>query len=276
MADTLTGKEITDIDVVDVTKVKGSWRYGSVTQSPGEFRTRLQGGRITAVQSVANSLFLTTTTGHILVLGYLSGSALYHEPGQALPKRSCFRAEFTDDSQLSVTISMWGLIRVLDAAEKLDFVARWYGPAVEPTSKQYTWAGFCAAAKGILDAKLSAKKFLHAFEPCYYVAGIDSGYAIEILHRAKIHPRRTLASLNLDELKACYSHVNAVMKEAICRGGRASEVDLFGHPGRFIPHVCKDTLGQPCHECGTPIEKFKFEGGSSYVCPKCQLFQEYR
>ena len=46
----------------------------------------------------------------------------YSEPGEAPFRQSCFRAEFTDD-QLSVTISMWGLIRVLDAAEKRGFVA---------------------------------------------------------------------------------------------------------------------------------------------------------
>ena len=76
MAETLTGKEIADLDVVDATKIKGGWRYGSVTQAPAEFCTRLRGGRITGVESFANSVFLATTTGHALVLGYLSGRAL--------------------------------------------------------------------------------------------------------------------------------------------------------------------------------------------------------
>lgn len=117
---------------------------------------------------------------------------------------------------------------------------------------------------------ISVKKFLHASEPGYYLSGIDSGCAIEILHRAKIHPKRTLASLSLDEQKACYRSVNVVTKEAIRKGGRSSETDLYGRPGRFVPRACKDTLGQPCTECGTAIVKFSFEGGSCYVCPECQ------
>jgi len=122
----------------------------------------------------------------------------------------------------------------------------------------------------VQDPELSVKKFLHHFGPGYYVSGIDSGYAIEILHRAKIHPKRSLVSLSLDEQRACYRSVNTVMKEAIRKGGRSSLVDLYARPGGFVPRACKDTLGKPCCECGTAIEKIKFEGGSSYVCPACQ------
>ena len=270
MADILVGKEVTDVDVLDITKVEGSWRFGSISQPPGVFQLRLRGGVITNAKSVANSVFLSTSTGHALVLGYLAGKVLYHPPGDALPKRSCLRVRFTDDSGLSVTISMWGLIRALNATEQQEYVTKWYGRAIEPRSREYTWKGFCDAAGGIQDPKLSVKKFLHEFGPGHYVSGIDSGYAIEILHRARIHPKRMLASLSLDEQRACYRAVNVVMKEAVRKGGRSSMVDLYGRPGRFVPRACKDTLGKPCVECGTPIEKLKFEGGSSYVCPQCQ------
>ena len=114
------------------------------------------------------------------------------------------------------------------------------------------------------------KSFLIAFEPGYYVSGVDSGYAQEILYRARIHPKRTLASLSLDEQRACYQSVSRVMKEAVRKGGRSSELDLYGRPGGFAPDVCKDTLGRPCPECGTAIVKFSFEGGLSYACPGCQ------
>ena len=74
----------------------------------------------------------------------------------------------------------------------------------------------------------------------------------------------------MDEQRACYRSVNTVTKEAIREGGRSSEVDLYGRPGGFVPRVCRDTLRQPCPECGTAIVKFSFEGGSCYVCPGCQ------
>jgi formamidopyrimidine-DNA glycosylase len=270
MSEALVGKTVEQVSVVDVTASKGSWRYGSIVQPPDVFLESLEGATILAVERVANSILLPIGTERILALGYVSGRILYHEPGKAAPPKSCLRLMFSDGSQLSVTISMWGLVRLLDRVDLQQFVAHWYGPGVEPLSDEYTWERFQAAASGVEDPRLSAKKFLHAFEPCYHVAGIDSGYAIDILHRCGTHPKRTLASLSREELQACYHAVNTVMEEAVCGGGRSDAMDLFGQRGRFVPHACKETLGTPCHECGTPIEKLKLEGGSSYFCPTCQ------
>ncbi|MBT4817041.1 MAG: hypothetical protein HON70_15170, partial [Lentisphaerae bacterium] len=204
MAGALVDKEIASVDVLDITEVKGSWRFGSINQPPDVFRQRLLGGVITGAESVANSVFLPTSTGCALVLGYLAGRVLYHPPGETPPKRSCLRLRFADDSQLSVTISMWGLIRALNDQERREYVTKWYGRAIEPNSKECTWGGFRDAVSEVQDAKLSVKTFLHAFEPGYYVSGIDSGYAIEILHRARIHPKRKLVSLSPDEQESCY------------------------------------------------------------------------
>ncbi len=270
MAEALVGKQIDDIWVFDVTQVDGSWRFGAINQPPAEFDQRLRGGAIVGAQSRANTVFLPTDTGHTLALGYLSGRVLYHQPGGKVPERSCLRVTFTDGSILSVTISMWGLVRALDDTERQTYVRKWYGRGIEPLSDDYAWEGFSEAAAAIEDPRLSAKKFLHAFEPGYYLSGLDAGYAVEVLHRAHIHPKRRLASLSMDELRACYECVNTVCEEAIAQGGRYTEVDLCGHPGGFVPRACEATLGKPCVACGTPIGKLKFEGGTSYICPTCQ------
>ncbi|HCU34633.1 MAG TPA: hypothetical protein DGT21_04055 [Armatimonadetes bacterium] len=270
MEEALVGKQIESIWVLDITQVEGSWRFGAINQPPAVFDLRLRGATICAAESVASSVFLPTDTNHSLVLGYISGRALYHQPGEGPPERSCLRVCFTDESHLSVAISLWGLIRVLDDAERRRYVEKWYGRGIEPLSDAYTWEGFRDAAAAIDDRGLSAKKFLHAFEPGYYLSGLDAGYAIEVLHRACIHPKRALVSLSTDELRACCECVNTVCEEAVARGGRYSDGDLYGRPGGFIPRACEATLGTPCLECGTPLVKIKFEGGTSYLCPTCQ------
>ncbi len=100
--------------------------------------------------------------------------------------------------------------------------------------------------------------------------GLGGGYVGEILYRAGIHPNRKIRSLTADEQEAYYQAIVQVSTEAIERGGRWNEKDLFGEPGGFVPHVCVDTLGQPCPACGATIERFRFEGGYCYVCPGCQ------
>ena len=270
MAKALKGKEIADVSVEDVAKSGGSWRLGSIVQAPKVFQRRLHRGVVLGAESVANSVFLTTSTGCSLVLGYTTGNVAYHEPGEDLPTRRCLSVRFADDSHLTVTISMWGLIRALREGERPAYVAKWYGRGIEPNSKRFTLKGFRDAAAAIDDPKLSVKKFLHAFEPGHYVSGIDAALAQEILYDAGVHPKRTLASLTPDELKACHRSVNKVTKAIIRQGGRSTEFDLYGRPGGYVPHVCRATLGQPCPTCGTAIEMLKFEGGSCYVCPHCQ------
>jgi len=268
MVEVLTGKKIADIWVFDITEVDGNWRLGAIVQAPSVFKHGLHGGTIVGVDRVANSLFLDTDKGLGLSLGYLQ--VTYHIQGEGLPERSHLRVRFTDDTHLSAVVGMWGSIRALSNEEREGYVERWYGRAIEPNSSGYTLEGFRKAADRCRDTKLSAKKFLHAFEPGYYLCGLDAGYAMEILHRAKIHPKRKLDSLSPAEQKACYLSVNRVTKEAIREGGRYGERDLYGNPGGFAPHVCRKRLGEPCLECGTPIDRLKFEGGTSYVCPRCQ------
>lgn len=271
MADALVGKRIEAVGVEDIASSAGDWRLGSITQPPDVFRQRLEGGEITGAESVANTVFLNASTGHALALGYISGKVLHCEPGAKVPARSCLTVRYSDQSHLAVVVSLWGLIRVLGDEERLAYVARWYGGAVEPNSGSFTLEGLQGAVAEVGDEKLSVKKFLHAFGPCYYVSGIDSGYAMEILHRAKVHPKRKVTSLTADEQEALYRSVNEVMSEATDQGGRHSEVDLHGRPGGFVPRVCKETLGRPCAQCGATIEKISFEGGACYVCPGCQV-----
>lgn len=270
MEEVLVGKRIAEAIPLDITKVDGSWRYDSIAQPPSAFADALNGGTVKGIDRVASSVFIRTDTDHSLTVGYLSGRVIYHAEGDPLPKRRCLTVRFEDGCHLSVVISLWGLIRVLKAAERPAFVEKWYGRGIEPASRAYTWTGFRDAAGESSDPKLSVKKFLHDFGPGYYLSGLDAGYALEVLHHAGIHPKRKLVSLTGDELRACYQSVIDVVKQAIQEGGRRNEVDLYGQPGGYVPHVCRERLGEPCLECRTPIVKFSFEGGTSYACPSCQ------
>ena len=45
----------------------------------------------------------------------------------------------------------------------------------------------------------------------------------------------------------------------------------YQSPGGYHRTLDSNAVGQPCPECGTPIEKISFLGGASYFCPKCQV-----
>ena len=61
------------------------------------------------------------------------------------------------------------------------------------------------------------------------------------------------------------------MAEAIKLGGREDERDLFDHPGGYTRLMSNQTVGKPCPNCGTTIQKISYLGGACYLCPTCQV-----
>jgi formamidopyrimidine-DNA glycosylase len=54
------------------------------------------------------------------------------------------------------------------------------------------------------------------------------------------------------------------------KGGRDTELDLFGRPGGYRTVLSKNAAGMPCPKCGTLIRKESYMGGSIYLCENCQ------
>jgi len=54
------------------------------------------------------------------------------------------------------------------------------------------------------------------------------------------------------------------------KGGRDTEKDLFGQNGRYKTLLSKNTVNQPCPNCGNTIMKEAYLGGAVYYCPVCQ------
>ena len=102
------------------------------------------------------------------------------------------------------------------------------------------------------------------------VVGIGNGMLQDILFRARIHPTRRVSSITTDERKALHRTVRETMREAIALGGRTTEKDIYGEPGRYQPTMDRYAKGEPCPECGTAVEAMKYLGGTCYVCPTCQ------
>ena len=53
-------------------------------------------------------------------------------------------------------------------------------------------------------------------------------------------------------------------------GGRDTENDLFGQLGGYKTILSKNTLKNPCPNCGNAIVKEAYLGGAVYYCPVCQ------
>jgi formamidopyrimidine-DNA glycosylase len=191
----------------------------------------------------------------------------YHERGERRPVRHQLLLEFTDGTALSACLQMWGgfLCCPWDTrGGTIDYEAALAKPS--PLSDGFDRAYF----DGLFDEqtpRLSAKAFLATEQR---IPGLGNGVLQDILWQARVHPRRKMGDLSAAELNALYAAVKSVPAVMADEGGRDTETDLYGCPGRYWTRMCKNTLGLPCPACGAPIQKAAYMGGSIYFCPVCQ------
>ena len=107
------------------------------------------------------------------------------------------------------------------------------------------------------------------------VAGIGNMYADEMLHRARLLPRRPASTLGAPEMARLGSACREVLAEAVELGGSSladrTYRDISGELGSFqTKHRVYGREGEPCLECGEPVRREVFGGRSSHYCPRCQ------
>ncbi len=107
------------------------------------------------------------------------------------------------------------------------------------------------------------------------VAGLGNIYADEVLHRARVDPRRSAGSLTGEEVSRIRRNIRPVLEAGI-RAGGTSLNDLAyllpdGRAGEFLRQLrVYGRTGEPCQTCGTPVERATVAHRSSHFCPRCQ------
>jgi formamidopyrimidine-DNA glycosylase len=140
--------------------------------------------------------------------------------------------------------------------------------ARDPVDPEFDDAGFVAR----LRARRTGLK--RALLDQTLVSGVGNIYADEALWRAELHWARATAGITRAEAARVLEAVRAVLEDAIAAGGTSFDalyVDVEGESGWFERSLdAYGRAGEPCRRCGTPIERSRFMGRSSYWCPTCQ------
>ncbi len=105
------------------------------------------------------------------------------------------------------------------------------------------------------------------------VVGVGNIYATEALHRAAIHPARSVARISRQRWDRLARAVVAVLEQAIREGGTTLNdfTDGAGDAGEFqISLGVYGREGEPCPRCGRTVRRIVQAGRSSFYCPGCQ------
>jgi formamidopyrimidine-DNA glycosylase len=115
---------------------------------------------------------------------------------------------------------------------------------------------------------LSVKAFLATEQR---VPGLGNGVLQDILFEARVHPKRKLSAMSVEETETLRRAVTTTLTEMTRMGGRDTERDLHGQPGGYRTRLSRNTVGQSCPRCGGTIEKAPYLGGAVYFCAGCQV-----
>jgi formamidopyrimidine-DNA glycosylase len=236
---------------------------------PARIRTALPERRVETVERHGKYLLLHLDAGTSLIshLG-MSGRWLFFAdpPVRAMPHVHV-KIRFRDGAELWFQDPRrFGLLRMAPTARLAEDPAiAELGP--DPIATPPTGESLEAAARR---ATVAVKIFLLDQKR---LAGVGNIYASEILHRARVDPRRAAGRLRRHEWEAVAHETWRVLNEAIERMGTTFSAyrTLWNEPGSYGEQLLVyDRAGQPCRTCGGTIRRIVQGQRSTFYCPRCQ------
>ncbi len=258
--ETIRGKKIAAVTAAH-TPHKLAWYYGDKTKYAD-----LLIGKIIGEASAYGGLVEIKAGKANILLG--EGVAIrFHAAGDPRPARHQLLIEFADGSALSASVQMYG---GMGAFPEGGLDNRYYKVAKEkrsPFSPKFDAAYFDTIISAPEAQKLSLKALLATEQR---IPGLGNGVLQDILFKAGMHPKKKVLTLSAKDRKVLFDAVKSTLAAMAAKGGRDTEIDLFGRPGGYKTVLSKNTVNKPCPKCGTPIKKESYLGGSIYYCAKCQ------
>lgn len=260
-------KEIEDAKIVSCMRGNSPHKFAFYNHTPEEYE------KLTVDKKVGKSGYtgscITTEIGKnlFLTLGGGGEKITLHSDEKSIPKKHQLLLGFDDGRFLSVTVSGWGMASLFTNDELQNHNCIGKRVFVFKDGKIDKDLFFQHVSKYRPTDKTSLKYFIIS-DPG--VNGVANGYLQDILFNAKLHPKRQVGSLGKEETENLYNAICGTISQATAKGGRDTEVDIYGNPGGYPKILDSRSAGNPCPTCGASIEKIQYLGGACYFCPKCQ------
>lgn len=108
-----------------------------------------------------------------------------------------------------------------------------------------------------------------------FIAGLGNIYTDEALHLAGIHPLTISETLTIEQAERLWFSIRNVLQAGIQRNG--TSIDWVYRGGDYQNYLrVYGRAGEPCKECGIPIERMLVGQRGTHFCPQCQLNPSYQ
>jgi formamidopyrimidine-DNA glycosylase len=247
--------------VVDrrVLKADLYWERTLAEPTPEEFRERVRGQLIREVGRRGKFLLLRLDRDTLLFHLRMSGDLLVEPAGAPLAPHHRLTLDLEGDRRLAFNDPRkFG--RAWLVADPQGVLAH-LGP--EPLDDGFT--------PQELYMKLQAHR--RQLKPLLldqsFLAGLGNIYADEALNLAKLHPLTLSTSLDRTDAERLWAAIREVLGESITRQG--ASIDWVYRGGEFQNYFrVYQRTGEPCPDCGTPVERIVVGQRGTHFCPTCQ------
>ena len=240
-------------------------------EESAEVAAELEGERVEALERRGKYLVVRFESGRVLLIHLRMTGSLQHAPAGRLEPDPHRRAVVRLDNGSDVAyrdVRRFGTWLLVEPGALDAYLAARLGG--EPLGRAFTAKSLAARLEGRkapIKAALLDQRTL---------AGLGNIYVDEALWRARIHPLTPARELERERIPALRRGIKQALEAGIARQGatlrdyrqpdgtRGRMQDEFRVYGR---------AGEPCHRCGTPIEKIRVAGRGTYYCPVCQQLQ---
>jgi formamidopyrimidine-DNA glycosylase len=183
-----------------------------------------------------------------------AGRLRYLRPGEKQPKTPAFRLGFEDGGSLVLTEG---------GPKKRAKVGVYRPEAIDAELAHLGPEAYGLGPQRLGEILSSDSRRLHAFlRDQRLLAGIGRAWANEILLTARLSPYALTTELGAEEV----GRLAAAVDEELARG---LELREHGASDKAAYRI-HNRLGEPCPNCGTPIERVDFEEHTIFYCPSCQ------
>jgi formamidopyrimidine-DNA glycosylase len=247
-----------------ITAVRNDWPRHIGTPALDELRARIQGCRIEAIHRRAKYLVFSLTQGETLII-HLKMSGHLAVVDASTPANKYVHTAFELDNGQELRFRDTRKFGRVYLVHDLEQILGRLGP--EPLEADFT--------HDVLGERLNGRT--RALKPLLLdqqlIAGVGNIYADEALFYAKLHPTRPANTLSKHEITALHGAIQKVLRLGIEREG--ASIDLYAKPDgskgdmQNAVAVFRRT-GDPCYNCGRPIERIVLGGRSTHFCPNCQ------
>jgi len=241
------------------------WQRALHQPSREEFRQRLIGQKIEGIRRRGKYLILQLSSNESLILHLKMSGVLLLKPSSSFEAQNHTTAIFRLNDGIDLHFldrrrfgSIWLVKDVNEVIGKL-------GP--EPLDASFT----PTILRQISSKHRVPVKVLLCDQNA--IAGIGNMYADEALFTSRIHPLKKANTLSEKETERLYYAIREVLQNGI--KGKGASTDTYRRPGgemgkaHFEFNVAHRG-GEPCPNCGSPIQRIVLRGRGTYFCPNCQ------